>query len=204
MLTEITDYAARARARLLEQYKGRAKLAALVAAFAGRVQDLEVALFDLIDQTSIGTAVGVWLERLGAIVGEPKDGALEVLYRRYVRARVRANRSTGTYEDVIAVVTEWNGAVPFAGLELTELGRASFHVDLSDPDVDNTHALRLVRLLSSTRAAGVGCQMLWQLDASTKVFTFATGSGLEADSDAGFGDTGNPSTGGGLRSVAIV
>lgn len=203
MLTEITDYAARARARLLEQYKSRPKFSALVAAFAGRVQDLEVALFDLIDQTSVGTAVGVWLERLGAIVGEPKDGALEALYRRYVRARIRANRSLGTYEDVIAVVTEWYGAT-FPDLQLTELGRASFHVDLNDPDVDNTHALRLVRLLSSTRAAGIGCQMLWQLDGSSKVFTFATSSSLEADALAGFGDTANPATGGGLRSVAIV
>jgi len=87
---------------------------------------------------------------------------------------------------------------------LTELGRASLHVDLDSPDVPDALALRLAGILPGTRSAAVGSQLLWQSVASSKVFKFATGTGLEADSDAGFGDSSNVLTGGVLRSVAIV
>lgn len=203
MLTEILDFAARARARLLAQYAELPKFSTLVGELSANVQQLEAALFDLIDQTAIGTATGVFLEQLGEIVGEDRGGAIDALYRRYIRARVRANRSSGTFEDVIEVVTEWYGGA-FPDLILTELGRASFHVDLNSPDVNDDPALRLARILPGTRSAAIGAQLLWQPVASNKVFTFATGSGLEADSDAGFGDSSVPATGGQLRSVAII
>lgn len=201
MLTEILDYAARAKARLLVQYRELPLLSSYLGELVGRVQEIEASLFDVIEVTSIDTATGVWLERLGALVGEPRGGAVDALFRRYIKARVKANRSRGTFEDVIAVVTEWNGAT-FAGLELRDLGRATMQVDLDDPDLADEPVRRLGRILSGTRAAGVALELFWQPVASSKVFKFATGTTPEADVDAGFGDTGNAATGGELRAVA--
>ena len=200
MLSEILDYAARARARVLAQYANLPRLTALVGELAARVQDLEAALFDVVQVTSIGTAYGIWLDRLGAVVGEPRAGVSDALFRRYLGARVRANTSRGTLEDVIAVVTLWNAA-PFPGLLLRELGRATLQVDLDGLDVTDAPALRLARLLRGTRSAGVALELLWQGEAGSKIFTFATSALPEADANAGFGDTAAPATGGSFRSV---
>lgn len=203
MLTEITDFAARARAKMLAQYRDKLKLAAFVGELAERAQDLEAAFFDVLEQTSVGTAIGVWLDRLGAVVGEERGGEGDTLFRRYVLARVKANRSDGTLEDVIAVITAWYGSA-FPSLILTEPGRANLLVELSSPAVTSTQVARLVRLLKDTRSAAVGLQLLWQPQADADTFTFSSSASLESDSARGFGDSSNPATGGAFRSVEQV
>lgn len=203
MLTEITDFAARAKAKMLAQYRERPKLAAFVGELAARAQDLEAALFDVLEQTAVGTAVGIWLDRLGGVVGEERGGEGDTLFRQYVQARVKANRSEGTLEDVIAVITAWYGSA-FPTLLLTEPGRANLLVELSSPAVTATQVARLARLLKDTRAAGVGTQMLWQAQADADTFTFSSSASLESSSTQGFGDTSTPATGGAFRSVEQV
>lgn len=203
MLTEITDFAARAKTKMLAQYRDKLKLAAFVGELAARAQDLEAALFDVLEQTSVGTAVGVWLERLGAVVGEERGGVGDTLYRQYIQARVKANRSEGRLEDVIAVITAWYGSA-FPSLTLTEPGRANLLVELPSVAVTAAQIARLVRLLRDTRAAGVGAQVLWQPQADADTFTFSSSAALESDSARGFGDSSNPATGGAFRSVEQV
>lgn len=203
MLQEMLDYASRAKGRMLAQYREKAKFSAFVGELADRAQELEVVLFDVLEQTAVGTAIGVWLDRLGLVVGEERGGEGDTLYRRYVQARVRANRSEGTLEDIIAVITAWYGAA-FPTLVLTEPGRANLLINLDSPDVTSAAVARLVRLLRDTRSAAVGAQLLWQEDASSKIFTFSSGATLEADSDAGFGDSSTPATGGAFRGVVQV
>lgn len=201
MLTEITDYIARARSRILTQYREKPNLVAIISEIADAVQALESALFDVVEQTAIGTAVGVWLDRLGSLVGEERASEGDVLFRRYILARVRANISEGALEDVIAVVHAWYGT-PYPGLIVSDLGRCSFLVDLDSSDVDQGPVDRLVKLLRDTRAAGVNGQLLYQLQGSPKIFRFSSDASLQLDSQAGFGDSTNPSTGGAFRGVA--
>lgn len=203
MLTEITDYVARARARVLQQYREKTVLMALVGELALAAQAIETSLFDVIEQTTIGTSTGAWLDRLGALVGEERGGEGDVLYRRYIRARVQANTSEGTFEDLIAVITEWYGSA-FPSLIITEPGRANVLIDLNSPDVTQTQVDRLVKLLRDTRAAGVGAQFLYQLQSSTKIFQFSSDATLQSDANKGFGDSSNPATGGAFRGVAQV
>lgn len=201
MLTEITDYIARARSRILTQYKEKPALVALISELADAVQALETALFDIVEQTAISTATGAWLDRIGNLVGEDRAGAGDVLFRRYIAARIAANTSEGTLEDIIAVVTAWYGSA-FPDLLITDFGRSSFLVDLNDPDVLQSAVDRLVKLLRDTRAGGVNGQLLYQLQASSKIFRFSSDATLQLDTDAGFGDSSNPSTGGAFRGVA--
>lgn len=202
MLTEIVTYAERAKARILAQYQTKPLFVALIAELATLVQEIEAALFDVTEQTAIGVAFGTWLDRLGAIVGEERGGVGDVLFRRYILARIQANTSEGTLEDVIAVITAWYGAA-FPSLILTEPGRANLLVDLNSPDVQLDALARLVKLLRDTRSAGVGGQMLYQLQASTKIFQFSSDATLQLDTQKGFGDSTNPLTGGSFRGVTI-
>ena len=201
MLQEILDYAERAKARILSQYREKPKLVALVMTLAAAVQEIEAALFDVIDQTAVGTAVGSWLDQLGNIVGEERGGVGDVLYRRYINARIAANGSEGTLENIIDVIEAWYGS-PFPDLRLAELGRMNVEIDLADPDVTAESVDRLIKLLRDTRAAGVGLELFWQQDAGTKIFTFSSSSSVETSALLGFGDSSNPATGGQLRSVA--
>lgn len=201
MLQEILDYAERAKARILSQYREKPKLVALVMTLAAAVQEIEAALFDVIDQTAVGTAVGSWLDQLGNIVGEERGGVGDVLYRRYINARIAANGSEGTLENIIDVIEAWYGS-PFPDLRLAELGRMNIEVDMADPDVSAESVERLIKLLRDTRSAGVGIELFWQQDAGTKIFTFSSSSSVETSALLGFGDSSNPATGGQLRSVA--
>lgn len=200
MLSEITDYVARARARVLQQYREKPSLMALIGEMAATVQEIETALFDVIEQTTIGTSTGAWLDRLGALVGEERGGVGDVLYRRYILSRVQANTSEGTLEDIISVITAWWGA-PFPSLKLTEPGRANLLVDLDSPDVLQAAVERLVRLLRDTRAGGVGGQVLYQFQSDPKIFQFSSNATLQADANKGFGNSSVPATGGAFRGV---
>lgn len=194
MLAKILDHADRARARLLEQYRSKPKLSAFVGEMAGRVQELEDALYDLVAQTAIDTATGIWLDRLGGIVGEERGAESDAAYRTYLRARVIANRSHATLEDVVDVFNATFGG-PVPGVSIVELGRATLQVD-RNADMSIQARNRLIRFLRSTRSAGVGCTLFWLSSGAPKMFTFSVGTGLEVDVQAGFGDTAAPAVGG--------
>ena len=196
MLTQILDHAAQARSRVLAQYREKTtSLVTLLEELGASVQEVEDAFFDLVDQLAISNATGVWLDRLGAIVGEARAGeASDILYRRYVRARVKANRSNGTLEDVLGVLVEAQGFL-MPTLTLLEIGRASFQVDFGN-DISFTVFERLRRLVSASRSAGIGCTMFWMDEAFTKTFTLADAAVLQSDALRGFGNATVPSTGG--------
>lgn len=103
-LTQITDHADRAAARLASKLAGKPRFEALVRALVAPFQSIEDALWQLFE-SDVNTATGAALDVYGRIVGEPRSGETDdELYRRRVRARIMANRSNGTVEDIIRVV----------------------------------------------------------------------------------------------------
>lgn len=192
MLVEITDYAARAKAKLLAQYSDKPRIAGLVGELGGLAQEAEAAIWDLISETSIATATGIWLDRLGAIIGEPRDGAADSDYRAFIRARIHANRSNGRVEDLIAVVKAWNGGV-LPTLFVTQYFPAAVEVRLG---AVVTVVDRLLRLLKCTRSAAIGQMVLYQTVADAAAFTFSSSASPEASATQGFGDSTTPATGG--------
>lgn len=194
MLEQLLDLASRAKSRLLAQYVNRPTLSALVGELGEAAQELETAVWGLIAQFNIDAAAGVWLDRLGVLVGEPRDGADDAAYRTYLRARIVANRSNGRIEDVIAVITAWNAGVAPA-VELSVLPPANFELVVG-PLIAMADLERLVRLLRATRAAGVGGMIITRPQVDADSFTFATTDAPEASSTQGFGDSTNPAVGG--------
>jgi hypothetical protein len=193
-LSQILTYAETAAARLLAQYRERPRLRALVRELAGEVQEVENALWGMVAQTSIDTAEGVWLDRLGAIVGEAREGATDTDYRKYIRARIAANGSASVVEDVLSVMRAWAGGV-LPTLAVIDRFPAGFELQLPSP-VTLAELPRLFRLVRAARAAGVGVMLIYQTTADADAFTFSSDATLQASATQGFGDSGNPATGG--------
>ena len=192
MLAEITDYSARAKAKLLAQYSDKPLVAGIIGELGGLAQEAEAAIWDLIAETSIDTSTGVWLDRLGAIIGEARDGAADVDYRAFIKARIYANRSNGRVEDLISVVKAWNGGI-LPTLFVTQYYPAAVELRLG---VVVTVIERLLRLLKCTRSAAIGQMVLYQTVADAAAFTFSSSAAPEASATQGFGDSTTPATGG--------
>lgn len=200
-LTHITTHAADAVARLLSQYRDKAKLAALVSRLATRAQALEDAVWAMLAQLVLATAADAWLDRLGGIVGEAREGRLDVVFRAAIQARILANQSSGRVEDVIEVfqawVAWWASNPP---IHVTQLAPAALSVETSPTgdaiSANEADLLPLFRIFAATRAAGVGMTVRYQLSADVDgMFTFADGT-PEASTDQGFSDNDPNGTGG--------
>jgi hypothetical protein len=202
-LATISNMSELAKARVLAQYQpATTRFVALVTELAGQVQEAETAIFGLLAQLSVATASGLWLERLGAIVGENRegltdDGLSSDGYRAFINGRVLANKSQGTVEELYAIS---HAAAPVNTFALSEQPPAAMQLVVGNAMTDLV-AQRFARLLGVARAVGVRLSVLYNTLPDSNTFTFSSGTSLEASSTLGFGDSSNPSTGGGMASA---
>lgn len=158
MATEhVIDQVARALARLPQQHRGKVNTEALLSALAGPAQELEDALYQLLTERDIDTAIGTQLDDLGLIVGEARQGRDDDTYRRFVRARISVNRSKGTVLDVLTVASlVLDLAFDEATYELDQSGTAAYVLRVTGTDISRELATLLTeRFLRLTHAAGV-------------------------------------------------
>lgn len=101
-VTPITTHAADAKARLLQQFKDKANIEALLDAINVEVQRYEDEVMDLSDVLDIDLMGGVNLDNIGKIVGQPREGRSDADYRVAIRAKIGVNYSSGTPDEVIA------------------------------------------------------------------------------------------------------
>lgn len=95
-----TDHAEQLVRLLPSQFQDKPQLAGLLADIAPAAQELETAFAALVLERTIDAAVGAQLDVIGRIVGQDREGLSDELYRRYIRARIRATRSNGTRADL--------------------------------------------------------------------------------------------------------
>ena len=98
-----TDHVARARAKILAQFRKAPFLRALVEIRARKWQAIEDAAWEVLDAQTIETAIGVGLDAIGVLVGRGRDGATDALYRLALRAQIRINRAQGNRRDTLEV-----------------------------------------------------------------------------------------------------
>jgi hypothetical protein len=103
-IAQNTEHATEAIARLIQQYKDKPRIEAFINALSARVQDLEDTLYDILVESAIANATGTQLDDIGDIVGQQRQGMLDAEYRTFVRARVKANRSSGRLEELIEIL----------------------------------------------------------------------------------------------------
>lgn len=94
--------------RLLRQFK-ELGAGANIQGFANAVGQLfgesEATLFDIPENLlDPDTAAGVHLTRLGALVGESRNGRTDTNYRIAIKGRIAANRSGGTWPEILNIL----------------------------------------------------------------------------------------------------
>ena len=201
-------------ALFIDRYKNKPRMAALLTIFMNQIQDLEDALFELITDRTIDAAIGVQLDILGDIVGQPdRAGLSDDNYRTIIRARIKVNRSDGHGDQMIEILLLIALGLQFvetpvqilftdhhpAGFVLqilTKLGAVDPSAMVPDVSVEI-----IFRLLDDARGAGIDFQFVYTTELEAETFEYASAdSPPELDTDKGFGST-TTTVGGKLSSV---
>jgi hypothetical protein len=161
--------------KLVEQYRNKANLAALLTVIATEADELHTVFGDLGRLNSIDDNVGVQLDHIGAKIGEPRLGWDDGVYRLHLKARVILNRSSGTTPDILRLFRQLMG--DGVQCSLKEFFPAGFELRLGGLAVDNALAPYLVKFLGLAKAGGVKAILRWLNSTTEDAFTFAGGVG---------------------------
>lgn len=184
-MEQVTDHEQRAAARLIRQYWGKPSWTALAKLIGRRAQKIEDALWQLGTMRSLDDATGAQLDNVGAIVGEPRLGAIDADYRIRIGSRIRINLSDGTVEDVLGIVFP---IVPSgATVKLTQYPPASLTVLVDGQPLTVDQAALIARFIGEGVAAGVGADLhfIESPTTSSEVFRLDVGPGLDVGKLAG-------------------
>jgi hypothetical protein len=149
-IAHVTD----ALARLGEQFKSQPNLVAFLTAHVAPLQDIEDALQQLLLERQVDTAIGDQLDALGALVGQARAGLSDDNYRRYVRARIMANRSKAIVEDLLQVarlILDEDDAV----IRIKTWGVAAYDITVEDVVVSDALAGILLAFLQDATGGAV-------------------------------------------------
>ncbi len=94
---------AEARARMLSQFRGKPRAVATVRGLASAAQDLEDLAFDIHVGTTLDNAEGDSLDAWGDLVGELRGALADDDYRVFIEARILANMSQRTVDELITI-----------------------------------------------------------------------------------------------------
>lgn len=82
----------------------------LLKLFLEEIQELEVATLAIADQKNINTAIGAWLDYIGSLVGQPREGRTDEEYRAALLLKIAANSSDGTPNTIIDITKQYTGS----------------------------------------------------------------------------------------------
>jgi hypothetical protein len=133
--------------------------AAFLASWTKRVQEFEDAAWTLLDALNVDNATDDLQDKIGSLVGEPRQGRGTVEYRAAIRLRIRVNRSFGRTEDVIDVarLAAINSTPTF-----DEYYPAAFEVGIANLP----GGASVAKLLGQARAGGIYGVLNFTADAS--------------------------------------
>ena len=160
MVTAITTHAVDGKARLGWALQ-KPRLLAVVGALLDRYQLIEDLLHQILLLSWLEDAVGVLLDEIGDLVGQPRNGGAypngeaDAVYRRRIGARIVANSSGGTVEDVIQVCQAWLGT-NCVKVHCADVPEASINVTVQvTVDLTTDEAATLAEFLVATKLGGV-------------------------------------------------
>jgi hypothetical protein len=164
-----------ARAALIEQYKRKPRMSALITAFVANVAILEHVFWQLLTQRRIDTAQGAQLDAIGRILTRPREGRDDPTYRRLLSVWGAVLRSKGTWDDLYAVA---RGINPASDPHISDRGFATVRVQMNGPLAEDDGATA-AHFLDLAKAGGVQLRAVWS--------PVEGGIGFSNSSDAAFG-----------------
>lgn len=196
IFAQVTNYATEAADRPIDQYKGLPRLLGWILSYVNRCQELENAAWDVILKRMIDNAQNAQLDTIGKIVGQSRGTQADAVYRVYITARIRINRSQGHADDVISVLM----LIDSAAFSWTESYPASALIQYTTtPSADPGVLLSLAKLAVSS---GVQLELVAPAPGADPAYLFtASNFGDSGDPNKGFGALGSTAYGGQLSSV---
>lgn len=180
----VADWRKRLRGRLFTQFRNKTTWEGWVQLLGRQAQDLEDAAQSLLTLWDIDNSHGVNLDRIGRAIGQKRLGVDDATYRLYLRARVLANKSTGTPEDLFSLMRAlfgssaapryWSGYVK------------AFAINISGAILTRTQALVALSFLRDAKEAGAGGILEWAESADADLMHFDAARSIGLDQiDAG-------------------
>lgn len=190
----ISNHVQLALDRLLEQYRDKPGIAAVITALAQQSQGEEDMFVDLYDGRWIDNAEGKVLDDVGTIVNQARLGTDDVRYRALIRAKIGQNVSQGDPERIIQIALLLFGATL---VHLQEAYPAGYLI-AANADIPINLVNLFYEELDKADSAGVRLEHLICFDAEES-FAFEG----EPGPALGFGDSTNPTVGGKLAKVHV-
>lgn len=174
-----TDHVAEALDRLPQQHRDDPNLRALLTALVRPCQTLETALQDMLVGRAVDTAVGAQLDIIGKLVRQSRNGQDDDEYRRFIRARIKTNRSRGVVSDLITIARLiLNEPAVHVYVERQAVAGVVLRVD--DLAVDEEMADDLITFLRVAVSAGVRLILESSPVGSAGTFTLDDGPGFDS------------------------
>lgn len=181
--TYISDHIARAKDRLIEQYKEKPKIEGLLEAVVKPLQELEDLFLALGTERWIDSAIGAQLDVVGKIVGALRDvGQNDEDYRLAIKAQIIMNLNQGTPEEIIAAAKFFIGSIFIWYLEVYPAAVDIF----SSTVIPEENRAKIRAQLKKFLPAGVSLDSFGQFDEANP-FIFSGGSGFGDVNDANVG-----------------
>lgn len=151
----------------------------LLATIIAPSQGVEDALQQLKTERFVDTAVGAQLDIIGRIVGQDREGLGDLDYRRYIRARISANTSSGTYEDLLTVafLVVYDET---ASILLTQEGPATLRLRVANTVLSSDLGAIVYKFVALSVSAGVRIVVEWGESAEASMFHFDVGPGFDS------------------------
>jgi hypothetical protein len=185
-LAKVTDHAAQAVARFVAQFKSKPDLASVISIFSDKIQELEEVFFQLLNERALDVAVGQQLDNIGKIVGLDRNGLDDAKYRSRLAGHIKFLISSGTPENVLAVV--FNASFEESALQYIDEFLAGFTIKALD--TITVGGPSLAALLNNARPAGVRSIFEWFVSPFEDIYRFDTGPGFETGYFATASDDG--------------
>ena len=183
-LVHVTTHSDEAIALLLEQFKDKPRILALLQSYITQVQAIEDAFWQLFDERWIDSGIGEQLNVIGRVVGEKRQGSLDAEYRAFLRARIRVNRSVGLMTDLVKIVDLIQN-------DAERVRAREFHpaaVRIEPEGAVTVDPLRVARMLVDAKPGGVSIRFVYSTSARASTLLFS-------DVDGGFAPTANQTLG---------
>lgn len=179
----VADWNARLLSRLYRQHRLPNFQAFATNVLAPQSQAIEDAFQTLLTLPSIDDSSGVNLDVIGLIVQQQREGLDDPMYRLALKARIQANRSCGTPENLYTVLSLLLTA-PVGSLHYKRGGIASFSIKYDVPIADTLVPL-VIEFIGDSKMAGVRAIFIWQDAPDADMFTFAEATMLIAAASTG-------------------
>lgn len=178
-----TNWRKRLRRRLYWQFRNLPNITAWADMIAAQAQDLEDAAQLLLTIVNIDDSVGAQLDVIGRVVGQIRAGASDAIYRLYLKARIIANRSSGTPEQLFSIMRALFGST--AAPRYYPGFVKQFVLDISGAVLTREQALVGTQFLVSKEESGARGIFKWHESPTAALFRFDIGPGFDVGVFAG-------------------